>query len=53
VDPELDFSASESSDFEEIIHVRETGEDAIMEERTEKQDFDQLNQAEHEEEVIH
>ena len=30
VDPEMDFSASESSDFEDVIHVREAGEDVLI-----------------------
>ena len=30
VDPEMDFSASDSSDFEDVIHVREAGEDVLM-----------------------
>ena len=28
VDPEMDFDASESSDFEDVIHVREGADEA-------------------------
>lgn len=51
VDPEMDFSASESSDFEEIMHVRETGEEAQAEMEAEKQ-ADVLEEVDAEERVI-
>jgi len=49
VDPELDFSASDSSDFEDIIHVRETGEDIQMEAQIDRPALEQLAQADAEE----
>ncbi len=37
VDPEMDFSASESSDFEDVIHVREAGEDVLMDDQNQNE----------------